>query len=49
MVFRLSVIAGSERMNINEKRYCKLKQVRCRLKQFTQETDVNSCNVDSIS
>jgi len=36
MLFRLSVIAGSERMNINEKRYCKQKQVRCRLKQFTQ-------------
>lgn len=35
----------------NEKRHCKLNQVRCKLKQFTIETDVNrfSCNVNSIS
>ena len=35
----------------NEKRHCKLNQVRCKLKQFTKETDVNrfSCNVNSIS
>ena len=35
----------------NEKRHCKLNQVRCKLKQFTIETDVNRfrCNVNSIS
>ena len=48
-----SLAARCERMHIqsNEKRHCKLNQVRCKLKQFTKETNVNrfSCNVNSNS
>lgn len=47
----ISIICRECTSQSNEKRHCKLNQVRCKLKQFTIETDVNrfSCNVNSIS